>query len=49
MQEVNDSGAFSLGTVVSVRGDSTCIDSAAAVAAAERLVTADQVNANRRR
>ncbi len=45
MQEVNDSGAFSLGTVVSVRGDSTCIDSAAAVAAAERLVTADQVNA----
>ena len=46
MQEVNDSGALLGGLqVVSVRGDSTCIDSAAAVAAAERLVTADQVNA----
>ena len=45
MQEVNDSGAFSLGTVVAVRGDSTCIDSAAATATAERLVTADQVHA----
>ena len=45
MQEVNDSGAFGLGTVVAVRGDSTCIDSAAATATAERLVTADQVHA----
>jgi len=46
IQEVSDSGALLGGLqVVSVRGDSTCIDSAAAVAAAERLVTADQVNA----
>ena len=46
MQEVSDSGALLGGLqVVSVRGDSTCIDSAAAVAAAERLVTADRVNA----
>ena len=46
MQEVSDSGALLGGLqVVSVRGDSTCIDSATAVAAAERLVTADQVNA----
>ncbi len=46
MQEVTDSGLLLDGaTVVSVRGDSTCIDSAAATAAAERLVTADRVNA----
>ena len=46
IQEVNDSGAFLDGQqVVAVRGDTTCIDSAAAVAAAERLVTADRVNA----
>ena len=46
IKEVSDSGALLGGLqVVSVRGDSTCIDSAAAVAAAERLVTADQVNA----
>ena len=31
--------------MTSVRADSTCIDSAAATAAAERLVTADKVNA----
>ena len=44
--EVSDSGALLGGLrVVSVRGDTTCIDSAAAVAAAERLVTADRVNA----
>ena len=44
--EVSDSRALLGGLqVVSVRGDSTCIDSAAAVAAAERLVTADRVNA----
>ena len=46
MKEVSESGALLGGLqVVSVRGDSTCIDSAAAVASAERLVTADQVNA----
>ena len=44
--EVSDSRALLGGLqVVSVRGDSTCIDSAVAVAAAERLVTADRVNA----
>lgn len=43
MSEANESGKFSLGTVVPVRADSTCIDSAAATAAAERLVTADGV------
>lgn len=45
MAEVNDSGKFAMGTVVSVRADSTCIDSGAAIAAAERLVTADKVAA----
>lgn len=46
MKEVTDSGKLLGGaTVTSVRGDSTCIDSAAATAAAERLVTADKVNA----
>ncbi len=46
MKEVSDSGAFLGGSkVVSVRGDSTCTDSAAARAATERLVTSDQVNA----
>ena len=46
IEEVNDSGALLGGNqVVSVRGDSTCIDSAAAVAAAERLVTAERVDA----
>ena len=46
MQEVTDSGLLLDGaTVTSVRGDSTCIDSAAATAAAERLVTSDRVNA----
>ncbi|WP_050929014.1 ABC transporter substrate-binding protein [Aestuariivita boseongensis] len=46
MKEVSDSGLLLDGaSVVSVRGDSTCIDSAAATAAAERLVTADRVNA----
>ncbi len=44
--EVNDSGTLLGGLqVVSVRGDTTCIDSAAAVAAAERLVTAERVDA----
>lgn len=45
MKEVNDSGKFSLGTLVPVRGDSTCIDAAAATAAAERLVTAEGIKA----
>ncbi len=43
--EANKSGNFALGEVTSVRADSTCIDSAAATAAAERLVTSDKVNA----
>lgn len=46
MKEVTDSGMLLDGSSVSaVRADSTCIDSAAATAAAERLVTADKVNA----
>ena len=44
--EVNDSGALLGGMeVASVRGDTTCTDSAAAVAATERLTTSDRVNA----
>ena len=44
IKEVSDSGLFLGGKkVVSVRGDSTCIDAAAATAAAERLVTAEGV------
>ena len=44
MKEATDSGKLLDGaTVVSVRGDSTCGDSAAGTAAAERLVTADKV------
>jgi branched-chain amino acid transport system substrate-binding protein len=46
MSEVSVSGKFMGGaTVTSVRGDSTCIDAAAATAAAERLVTSDRVSA----
>ena len=46
LKEVSDSGAFLGGKVlVPVRGDSTCIDAAAATAAAERLVTAEGVAA----
>jgi len=46
MKEVTDSGLLLDGsTVSSVRADSTCIDSGAATAAAERLVTSDKVNA----
>jgi branched-chain amino acid transport system substrate-binding protein len=46
MAEVTASGALLDGsTVTSVRGDSTCIDAAAATAAAERLITSDRVNA----
>jgi len=46
MKEVNDSGKFMNGmNVVSVRGDSTCIDAAAATSTAERLITSDGVSA----
>jgi len=46
MTEVSESGALLGGsTVTSVRADSTCIDAGAATTAAERLVTADKVNA----
>jgi branched-chain amino acid transport system substrate-binding protein len=44
MKEVSDSGLLLDGsTVTSVRADSTCIDSAAASAAVERLITTDKV------
>ena len=46
MKEVTDSGMLLDGaTVTSVRADSTCVDAGAATAAAERLITADGVNA----
>ncbi len=45
MQEISESGNLMGGmTVTSIRADSTCIDSAAANAAAERLITSDGVN-----
>ncbi|WP_420833240.1 ABC transporter substrate-binding protein [Roseovarius tolerans] len=44
IKEVSDSGIFLGGReVVTVRGDSTCIDAAAATAAAERLITSEGV------
>lgn len=44
MKEVSDSGKLLDGsTVVAVTGDTTCIDAAAATAAAERLITAEGV------
>ncbi|WP_223476379.1 ABC transporter substrate-binding protein [Oricola indica] len=44
MKEASDSGKFLDGeTVTAVRADSTCIDAAAASAAAERLITSDGV------
>jgi|TARA_B100000959_G_C14955443_1_gene613505 branched-chain amino acid transport system substrate-binding protein len=43
--EVNKSNLFMGGKIKGVRADSTCIDSAAASAAAERLITSDKVNA----
>lgn len=44
MKEVSDSGLLLGGkTVESVRADSTCVDSAAATAAAEKLITSDGV------
>ncbi|MDH3537203.1 MAG: ABC transporter substrate-binding protein [Gammaproteobacteria bacterium] len=46
LAEASKSGAFLGGqTLVSVRGDSTCIDAAAATSVAERLITADGVSA----
>jgi branched-chain amino acid transport system substrate-binding protein len=45
IDEVNKSGNFSAGKIDSIRGDSTCVDAAAAQAAAERLITAEKVNA----
>ena len=45
MAEVSESGALLDGaTVTSIRADSTCIDSGAATAAAERLITGDNVH-----
>lgn len=44
MKEVSDSGLFLDGsTVTSIRADSTCVDAAAATAAAERLIASDRV------
>ena len=45
ISEVNASGKFALGNVVPVRADSTCIDAAAATAAADRLITAEGIKA----
>lgn len=46
MKEVNDAGGILGGDMlVSVRGDSTCVDAAAAQSAAERLITSDGVKA----
>src|SRR5690606_17009123 len=47
LKEVNDSGLLLDGEhkLVPVRADSTCVDSAVATAAAERLVTSDNVAA----
>jgi branched-chain amino acid transport system substrate-binding protein len=46
MKEVTDSGLLLDGaTVVPIRADSTCVDAAAATAAAERLITSDGVKA----
>lgn len=46
LKEINDSGLFLDGkTLVPVRADSTCVDNAAASAAAERLVTTEKVAA----
>jgi branched-chain amino acid transport system substrate-binding protein len=45
-QEVSESGLLLGGATINpIRADSTCIDSAAAQAAAERLITADEVAA----
>ena len=44
MKEASESGKFMGGsTVTPVRGDTTCVDAAAAQSAAERLATSDKV------
>ncbi|MCH6566649.1 MAG: ABC transporter substrate-binding protein, partial [Proteobacteria bacterium] len=44
MSEASKSGNFLDGsTIIGIRGDSTCIDSAAATSVAERLITSDGV------
>lgn len=46
IKEVSESGVFLGGsTVIAVKADSTCVDNAAATAAAERLITSDGVKA----
>ena len=46
LDEASKSGNFLGGkTIVSIRGDSTCIDAAAASSVAERLITSDGVSA----
>jgi branched-chain amino acid transport system substrate-binding protein len=46
LSEASESGSFLGGqSIASVRGDSTCIDAAAASSVAERLITADGVAA----
>jgi len=46
IKEVSKSGALLGGAkIIAVRGDTTCIDSAAAIATTERLVTSDRINA----
>ena len=46
ISEASDSGLFLGGkSVMAVRADSTCVDAAAATAAAERLITSDRVAA----
>lgn len=46
INEVNESGKLLGGAMVTpVRADSTCVDSAAATAAAERLITSDGISA----
>ena len=47
ISEVNKTGIFMDGKtkITAVRADSTCVDAAAATAAAERLITSDKVNA----
>jgi branched-chain amino acid transport system substrate-binding protein len=47
IDEVNKSGTFMDGSskLIGVRADSTCVDAAAAQAAAERLITSDKVSA----
>ncbi|SIO19549.1 amino acid/amide ABC transporter substrate-binding protein, HAAT family [Rhodovulum sp. ES.010] len=45
LQEASESSMFLEGTTIApVRGDSTCVDAAAATAAVERLVTSDRVS-----